>query len=235
MSARAPRSIRPVPATLAVGLLILAAACDERFEFDIPAAAGLAGGGSAGLESGGAGGAGTAGAGAGSGGGGTGGDSPCGRHPACPSGLHCAGGECRACATSTDCTEPGRTRCDLTRYRCVECIDSSECAEGFRCDTLANRCLMACRNVSDCPSTAHGCNGSRGICYECDEDRECARSASGPFCAPDGSACVQCREDTDCDALLCDPLTGQCVECRDGLDCATGLCEPLEHVCLPEG
>lgn len=224
--------------------LVLCVACHESFEFDVPAAAAGLGGTPGGAGSAG-GDAGTAGGGTTSGGGGTAGGLPseagtsgvaeaCGQHGACPSGLHCADGECRACASDADCAPLGLKRCDLTRYRCIECITTSDCSEGFRCDALGNKCLMACAQRSDCPATAHGCNASRGVCYECDEDRECARSESGPLCALDGSGCVACRDHDDCGDLLCDTLTGQCVECRDGLDCASGLCEPLEHVCLAE-
>ena len=243
MSARSAR----LCAALAGCWFSLGTACHERFEFDVPAGSGGRGGSAgAGLASG-AGGSegGTAGA-AASGGntnstGGTASqagapDLPdrCGEHESCPSGLHCGDGECQECATDADCVGAGSKRCDLTRYRCIECITTSDCAEGFRCDPLGNRCLMACAERSDCLATAHGCNATRGVCYECDDDRECARSALGPLCALDGSGCVQCRDDDECDELLCDPLTGRCVECRDGLDCASRLCDPLEHVCLLE-
>jgi hypothetical protein len=239
-----------------VFVVMLPVACNERFEFDVPSAAGMTGaagagghgpgevGGSAGsaLAGGGASFAGTASGSAGLGGGAAVGGQAgsvaaserCGELRACPSGLHCVEAECRACATDADCVESGLARCDLTRYRCVACISSTDCGEDYRCDSLANRCLPACDELSDCPQTAHGCNTRRGVCYDCDADRECATSPLGKFCAVDGSGCVQCRNDADCNDALCDPLTGRCVECRDGLDCSSRLCAPLEHVCLVE-
>jgi hypothetical protein len=210
--ARAGRGGALRRATVAAVLLFVPGACSDSFEFDVPAAAGRSGGGD---------------------GGGADDAEPCADRDACPSGLHCVDGECRACAADSDCLKSDLARCDLTRYRCVACILSTDCAEGFRCDALANRCLATCREPRDCPESAHGCNTNRGVCYACDDDRECAASSLGKFCALDGSGCVQCRNDADCDAALCDPLTGRCVECRDGLDCLSGLCDPLAQTCLP--
>jgi hypothetical protein len=286
---RATRGAALRRASVAAIFLFAPGACNERFEFDVPAAAGTSGGAKAGgpgldntggmagtappgagaslggASPGGAssgeasvGGASLGGAspgGAGSGGASLGGASPggassgsgaaiggegggfdhtgpCDEGNACPSGLHCVDGACRACAMDSDCVQSGLARCDLTRYRCVACILSTDCADGFRCDALANRCLVGCQARSDCPETAHGCNTRRGVCFECDYDGECASSPLGSFCAVDGSGCVECRNDSDCDAALCDPLTGRCVECRDGLDCASGLCDPLAQTCL---
>jgi hypothetical protein len=71
------------------------------------------------------------------------------------------------------------------------------------------------------------------VCYACDEDRECEDSTLGPFCAADGSGCVECRGEEGCAAdEHCDDLTGTCVACRDGRDCESGLCEPNSHTCL---
>jgi hypothetical protein len=63
-----------------------------------------------------------------------------------------------------------------------------------------------------CPPDAHGCDEKRMVCYECDEDRECEDSPLGPYCAPDGSGCVECRGSEGCGSEQhCDDLTGKCI------------------------
>lgn len=234
------------PAALSAGLwlLLLTAACNDRFEFDVEPATsgaagaggsviGVAGGGVAGVSVGGTS-AGAAGSGAAGGGsGGSGGASACGAGPPCPAGLRCVTGECHECAEDADCSTPGLGRCDALRHRCVECVDKADCASDFACDELANRCLRICSEQLKCPATAHGCDEARGVCYECDGDHECSDSPLGPFCAADGSGCVTCKSDEDCSGQRCDQLRGKCVDCRDGRDCTSRLCDPESHACLP--
>ena len=231
----------------AVALASFAQGCDQRFEFDVGRAGAGAGGlgvagsvavtggmapagGMSGSASGGAsnaaGGGGLAGQ-AGSGGVTT----TCGSLAACSLGLHCADERCVQCANDLDCAAYGLPRCELTRHRCVACLMTADCADDFACDALANRCLQTCQQDGDCPNGAHGCDDGRQVCYQCDEDRECAASPLGSLCASDGSGCVQCRRDTDCSNQHCDQLTGRCVECRDGLDCASELCNPTTFSC----
>jgi hypothetical protein len=224
----------------AAGALSSASACNSRFDFDATNAgsAGLAGAamggggapGTAGATAGTTAGTNTGGAGA-AGAVSTGGT--CGVHAQCPDGLHCVDGECDECGSDGDCKGASAARCDET-HRCVACLATTDCPNGYTCDPIANRCLQNCREKSDCPSAAHGCDDDRFVCYQCDEDRECTSSALGPRCAPDGSGCVQCRGDADCAGKHCDTLTGRCVECRDHRDCASGLCDPTHGTCLEE-
>ena len=204
-------------------------ACNGRFAFDVA----TAGGGSGGAPSQ-AGSAAIAGGGAGALGGGAGVAGGCGTRQQCPAGLHCADGHCYPCAVNADCTEPGLGQCDPTRHRCVACLTTADCSDGFSCDPLANRCLRACQTKSDCPADAHGCDQRRNVCYQCDEDRECAKSALGPLCASDGSGCVRCRTDADCSDQHCDQLLGRCVECRDWQDCDSSLCDPASATCAEQ-
>lgn len=190
-------------------VLTLALGCNERFEFDVPPPEAAAGAGGSPASIG------------------------CGDRPACPEGLHCVGGRCLECGVDGDCATGERTRCDPQRNRCVECLGAPDCPSGFACDARANRCLQSCSEDSPCPRTAHGCDDDRGVCYQCDEDYECAGSAAGPRCAVDGSSCAACRTEQDCAGRHCDVLTGKCVECRDGLDCASDLCDPSTLACLP--
>lgn len=236
---------------LAASAAILAGTpgCSGRFEFDVPPQRGTGAGGStagsAGTVSGNHSGGGghpptTGGSDAANGGSqlgsaglaGAGLDDSCGALPRCPAVLFCAEGECHECARDSDCTSPSLGRCDPDRHRCVACLTEQDCGAGFACDSLANRCLRKCGEGLDCPPDLHGCDEGRGVCYECDEDYECADAPTGQLCASDGSGCVQCRSDQDCQNQHCDPLSGRCVMCRDGRDCSTGLCDPGLHVCL---
>lgn len=245
----------------ALGLAASSSACNERFQFDVAGAGGSASAGVAATSGsagasfsgmagsvpstagdsafGGAGGsasAGTAGAGAVAGtdglaGGGTG-PATCGDVGVCPEGLHCADGVCAQCEADADCAPYALARCEPTRHRCVPCVTTADCETGFACDSLANRCLKKCVDDLGCAGQ-HGCDEHRLVCYQCDEDRECATSSIGSLCASDGSGCVQCRKDTDCQGQHCDQLLGRCVECRDGLDCASHLCSATTFTCLP--
>jgi hypothetical protein len=223
-----------------------APACNDRFDFDVPgSSSGAAGTGAeptagtastagtratAGSAAGGA----ASGGNAGSGGGGGAPANPemCGTLPSCPAPLHCADGTCAQCAGDSDCTTVGLPRCEPMRHRCVACLQAGDCEQDFTCDSLANRCLRKCNDDVACPIDAHGCDESRSVCYECDEDHECSGSQLGELCASDGSGCVECRKETDCPGQHCDQLTGRCVDCRDALDCVSMLCDAAVGSCL---
>jgi hypothetical protein len=198
-------------------------ACNQRFEFDV----GSAGGGAL------AGGPPDTSAGGNAGGGARGGAAPaCGVLAECPAGLRCVDELCSQCVSDGDCAAYGSSRCEPSRHRCVSCLSSSDCALGFACDALANHCLPICHEDEDCPAGAHGCDERRAVCYQCDEDRECANAQAGHLCATDGSGCVECRKETDCPNRHCDQLTGRCVDCRDGRDCASLLCDSTTFACI---
>ncbi len=226
-------------------------ACDGRFDFDKdPAGAGSGGapvatGGvlSSGAKGGLAGSGGMAVAATGNLGGGAGhagsGESgyagaaqACGTLSECSLGLHCAADLCAQCTSDADCAVYGLPRCEGARHRCVACTTKADCESGFACDSLANRCLKTCVEDSGCKG-AHGCDGRRLVCYQCDEDGECSTSPLGHLCASDGSGCIQCRKESDCPNQHCDQLSGSCVDCRDGRDCASMLCDPTNFSCAP--
>lgn len=229
----APAWIVTLPVVIALGSF--EPACDQRFEFDTqPGGAGAGGapmtsGGKA--DSGGVFGGNDAGAEATSP---AGGSTACGALRDCTAGTHCISGECVQCVTDPDCAAYGLPRCEPARHRCVACVNTSDCAHGFACDSLANRCLQTCLDDDGCPASAHGCDERRQVCYQCDEDRECLNSSSGRLCASDGSGCVQCRKEADCPARHCDQLTGRCVECRHGGDCTSQICNPMTFSCVPD-
>lgn len=249
----AARVKRWAGAALALSLGVCGAACDRRFEFDTESGGtdtggsattnggALSGNGGAlsgsGGELGGSGGTGAqAGTSAGVSGGGMGGgagSTACGTVAVCTAGTHCVEGQCAQCAADADCAAYGMPRCEPTRHRCVACVVTADCQDDFACDSLANRCLQTCEEDNTCPVGAHGCDERRQVCYQCDEDRECATSSVGHLCASDGSGCVQCRKDTDCPGQHCDQLSGRCVDCRDGRDCSSQICDPTTFSCAP--
>ncbi len=124
-----------------------------------------------------------------------------------------------ACITADDCST-ARPACVVPdgaeEGRCVECTDSSFCAEGnevcgrnFTCDATEG----VCREPFDCPAERSQCslfaNGELGVCVECGTDDDCG--GVRPVCATTGD-CVESGAATTCDeAAQCGPLRG-CVE-----------------------
>jgi hypothetical protein len=201
-------------------------ACNQRFDFDIPAAGGESGSSAGGAPGG-------SGPSAGSGGvvGGTGcaGDDDCGLES-----LHCdlASASCVECLNDAHCAPLGLTRCDGAIHRCVECGVDFDCPAEGACDPASRRCLQRCREDVDCAAD-EGCASTRGVCYECDDDDECERSLTGSHCVRESGLCVVCERDEDCAGLYCDPVTRNCVECRHAADCGAGrVCDPSDHRCV---
>lgn len=226
-------------------LLVLCASCDERFEFDRPAAvaseSGASNAGSAGLPAGSggpAGGAMAAASVAGSGGvfAGAGGQSGvsgaaggCGLHGACPGTQRCIEGNCYECELHVDCFGGRFAACHPERHRCVECVAPGDCGPDAVCDFRTNRCVQTCEDEIDCPAATPACEG--GLCVSCDGDRHCEQSPLGRYCAADGRGCAECRDADDCPEQ-CNTLWGRCVECLDGRDCDSGFCDSA-GVCVP--
>lgn len=152
--------------------------------------------------------------------------------------LHCdsTAGACVECAVDEDCAAQPSKRCDSTQHRCVECRVSRDCLSGYTCDGVANRCMPICNEEPDCPFSAHACDERRGVCVACDDDHECDSSSRAPYCAADGTGCVECRMDSHCAASRwCDPVLSVCIACRDTRDCAPGaVCDPDVHSCTSQ-
>ncbi|HYJ09393.1 MAG TPA: hypothetical protein VEX18_10300, partial [Polyangiaceae bacterium] len=126
--------VTPRFAWLSGWALLTALACNQRFEFDIPGRAGSGGmlatggaasAGAAGSIVGGAASAGSAGQ------SGAGAAAGCGVHPQCPAPLHCEDQECWQCAEDSHCADYDLERCDFERHRCVGCLTTLDCADGF--------------------------------------------------------------------------------------------------------
>jgi hypothetical protein len=208
--ARGWRALLFPPAVLAA----LGAGCDERFDFDVPAAARLADSSASAAPT------------------------RCGSDKDCAlASLHCdiTVGSCFECVVDEDCAQQPGHRCDETQNRCVECKVTRDCAVGSSCDTTTHLCLRSCVEEVDCAPSDHDCDERRGVCIRCDDDAECAPGAGGGYCALDGAGCFPCRVDAHCaPGTVCDLVLRRCVTCRDSRDCASNsFCDPGAHTCMP--
>lgn len=103
---------------------------------------------------------------------------------------------------------------------------SSECPQGFRCNTLNSVCEedLGCAEDADC-STSEVCNtGTHGCVPRCTAETQGAICAGGEKCAR--GMCVQCESSGECGVgLVCD-LAGRCVSegrCYQDRDCKVPL------------
>ena len=150
--------------------------------------------------------------------------------------LHChaASSQCVECLDDRDCTTSDRAHCDAALFRCVACTQDDDCMAGARCDTVERRCAPSCTTLQDCVD-AHACKD--GVCVACDRDVECGEEyPAGPVCSASGLDCVSCREDAQCpQPEICDVLSGRCVVCLSSADCDDGaVCDPILLECLAE-
>lgn len=140
-------------------------------------------------------------------------DADCGR------GLYCVDHSCEPCSTADECAGSSCNCCPAgpggepmqcatldseDTPVCVECTDNADCASGV-CDVLVGQCVdaLAANQRPDC------CGDS---CVPCPADY--------PYCLPGpfGTACAQCRWDTDCpDGNFC--LSGTCLPCTEDRHC----------------
>ncbi|MDY7232341.1 outer membrane exchange protein TraA family protein [Hyalangium sp. s54d21] len=149
----------------------------------------------------------------------------------CPGNTQCASPtpgaspSCVECTTDSQCL--GGQKCDTINGRCVdtvpECNTSDRCgAECVKCPTERPFCLdgqvcVTCRNDLECGSGQFCLSGE---CASCTTDRHCgsrceACEPATPFCLTDGttagSACVACRNNSDCGTGgQCNPATFTC-------------------------
>lgn len=138
----------------------------------------------------------------------------------CDTSDACAGNSCNCCPTG-----PGGQPMQCTAVEpggppvCVECTSNEDCASGL-CDLQAGHCVdvLFSNQRSDC------CGEQ---CVTCPADY--------PFCLPGpiGTACAQCRWDTDCsEGNFC--LSGQCLPCTRDRHCGPrcGSCGGDTPFCL---
>jgi hypothetical protein len=150
---------------------------------------------------------------------------------------------CVECLDDDDCEEntDGRTSCDTSLYRCVQCAPGSDngCSRGRVCYGWSHSCVQSCATEVD---PDHDCGFSGGltcdttsyVCLACMSDDDCKDSNYGPHCVAGQTRCGKCATDADCSggAPHCDPLKFECVACRDSRDCSTGVCEYDTQTCV---
>jgi len=191
---------------LALGVLLLAAACGDSGSSD----SGLAGGGTSGT--------GASGSGASSG---TGGGASC--KPACQTGQYCtSSGSCAAgCDEDGDCS--GATpHCDTATHQCGECATDATCGAGKICKS--GTCVDGCSASQPCADSAKSC--CNGTCLSLDVDpANCG--ACGNTCAPFAHAESAC-ESGACKMGTCSSGYADCNgDAKDGCE-TSGTC-----VCTP--
>jgi outer membrane exchange protein TraA len=137
----------------------------------------------------------------------------------CPKGKLCQDNKCQACADSNQCAGNSCNCCpkaadgkqmtcaalekDGTPF-CVECTKDDDCG-GKKCDLKVGRCMDTLYSHED----PNDCG---------DQGAKCPPEA--PFCLPShfGTACAQCRADSDCgDGKYC--RSGHCELCLEDKRC----------------
>lgn len=169
----------------------------------------------------------------------------------CPNGTQCAALTPGASPSCVECTSNSQCaagqQCDTLNGRCVaevpECNTADACGPGCaKCPTERPYCLdgevcVQCRNDMECGDGQFCLSGE---CSTCTTDRHCGERCTAcegdtPFCLSNGSvqgsACVGCREDSDCGSGVCNPTTRTCensgacaVTCEQGLVCDGASC-----------
>ncbi len=166
---------------------------------------------------------------------------------ACPSNVSTPGGECtieegcsdgRVCqdgACVAPCNEGGCAEglCDLDSGRCVECLDETDCPDGFVCNGFTDRCTAAvtgCTTDEECAGLH--CDTIKGACVQCLSDGDCGLSALCDLLT--GSCTVEqsCVTDGDCSFGVCHPDKRTCVECFNPAHCPSGVCDDLSSTCV---
>ena len=158
-----------------------------------------------------------------------------------------AQGLCTNCRTNSDCTvrKPYCFSSIVEINHCVECLESSQCANGYVCDPVSHTCVacvsdadcqgspslplcsstrecVSCLSSSDCKS---GYTCDQGHCYECLSSADC-QSKLAPLCDTTSRTCKQCLSNASCPAYAPVCLAGlqQCVQCQNAAtDCPAGM------------
>ncbi len=175
---------------------------------------------------------------------------------------------CVACAYDQPC--PDGTVCDFNTGTCKDgarecwkCTWDWDCVDGLRCHkevgSATGACAPDCSDANPCadPANTTCTTTPKGIrlCLPNDPDTCGGCPVDRPYPAPDGSDCVECLDDWDCNHLdgeYCDlsemPYTcvmppcglqlqcedGQCADCCEDADCfafdQAGSC--VDHACV---
>jgi Cys-rich repeat protein len=133
-----------------------------------------------------------------------------------------------ACTAAADCTDGSKPYCLESLGACVECNDSSQCKNGFYCDTNG-ACSPGCETPHGRCALGQYCKPGAD-CVQCLNDKECP---AGDVCAKDVCVpgCTAAKPECGADQV-CDVTSGTCVGCVDGSTCAGGVCDPAKKTCV---
>lgn len=188
-----------------VGLILVASACDARFEFDKPVEAGVVDCSQACAE--------------------WGGNCvqsgqvcvECGADADCKNNSHgtrCSdANRCVQCLTAKDCPNEASYVCVGSECKLKCTVDQDRDGDSEACEQLRARCNRS------------------GFCAECNDNNDC-RQAGRPYCLNCGY-CAACASDAHCSSPtpVCDLVQHICVECSNGTNCPSGVCDLSTHQC----
>ena len=132
-----------------------------------------------------------------------------------------------ACLQSSDCAQG--LRCDATVNSCVACTHSSHCGPNQACQGGLCVAGTACESFVPCKPKGMVCSAATGSCVECLQNGDCGtgKVCQGQRCA----AAVPCQTDQDCPAV-CNLTLKVCADCNADGDCPGGACG-ADHMCRP--
>jgi Cys-rich repeat protein len=148
----------------------------------------------------------------------------------CTDGLACQDGQCIARCTDGGCADG---LCDLTSGLCVDCLDSTQCPDGFVCNDFTNRCVQpvqGCTQDSECGGLH--CDTLKGSCVQCLEDGHCGLGSVCDLITQTCATKKSCVTDGDCSDTVCDPGSHVCVECFNDAHCGSGTCDLGTNTCV---
>ncbi len=153
---------------------------------------------------------------------------------------------CVECLTYSDCKNEEKPQCDEASHtckscaeidertpvwggtQCVECVNSTDCAETLVCKE--NTC-SPCEAEEECQA--------KGTNYHCSKEDTCIQCLDNQVWDDESKDCVECTADNDCtdtpDTPVCYTEEYKCVECLTYENCTdtpeTPQCDDESHTC----
>lgn len=178
------------------------------------------------------------------GGGADGGADECVTSGDCAGGEVCRDGVCREFCSDEEPCEGDQGVCDPDSGLCVDCLETSDCPGGFRCEA------MECVSIDDvCESGAARCDGSdvevceggQWVVAENCGELSCVDVGDGPSCQEqvctpgerrcDGNTLRACNEDGTLESAVACAELPSCAAADFGCACDVDAC--VERVCRP--
>jgi hypothetical protein len=140
-------------------------------------------------------------------------------------------GNCVECQANSQCRQMNLNFCDLSKDRCVQCLDDGDCPFQGQVCTASRQCVYSCPDGGGCPS---GTRCYAGYCQSCRSDNDCnSNNSTTPYCLYRCVACLTNRNCTMTSLPRCNPATNTCVRCLSSDDCfRQEQCDPVSHLCV---